>query len=734
MSFRPRHLLYVLAVIIACPVMTVADPVSGALLIAFLAAANNLAIGGIIAAASYGLGKLAQAIGPKAKATEYGRQDIRVTTSREGENVRRIYNKFAVGGQVIQAGLARENRQTSTVGSGKRRTTNVEIYYSMSFGVLACENVNSSILGVSCVWFDNKIVYSVDSAALDGTNPAVITSFGGYIGAPQIYAGGARAFQILLGQEDQTDRCDWHVAYEGFGDEDSVPGYRGAVTLWWHDLDLRPYYNRLPQILIEVVSADGTIREIITAQCKAAGIDTDTELDVSGIGSTITIPGMFVDGPTPGKQVLEAMALYSPFGIVEVDGGLKAFDLPTDSSVTIPEGDLGAYVGGIEDGGERPTKFSLGMEQSTELPMRVDVTYFDAFDTYQQATRGYSRQVGDAKGTQQLFMPMALTSYEASSIASRTVTSAHAEGDPVKLSLMPKYIEYHPGDESTVPAPDGTEIDVRWMRMNFEPGGLIEVEGVRQIRLTGAGTPDDTPSVEPDPTDGGLPVDSVFVASNVPPLIDDHDGFGGFYVAAVPKTQPTDADRPWTGALFIMNLCGSDEGDKQYVAIARTGTPATIGKAMDELADGSGVDAVNTVDIFLAWGGGNIAIAGILDDAFTKTTEANLCILGKEILQFRDVLDVSDLYSHPAGSGFVYRLSHLKRGLRGTAHMTATHAEDDPFVLWSPDSVIRVPRDYLQFDNAWNIKCLSDGQAEADLDPLTFTIEHDGETLLKEDA
>lgn len=709
--------------LIALPIVAMADPISTALFIVKIA--SDLAIAGIISAASYGIGKLAQAIGPKAKPTELGRQDVRISTSREGENMRRPFGKFAFGGQIISGGQATENRAPDS-GSGKRRTPG-QVYYSMSIAVVACENIDDNILGVSRVWMDNKVVYEVDPVTLAGTNPSVL----GYLNGPQSIAGGARRFQILLGQEDQTDRCDWHVLYAGQGNEDNVPGYRGYVTLWWDDLDLRPYYNRPPQILVEVVCADGTIREIITALCAQSGIDTDTEIDVTGITSSYDITGMFSDGPTPAKQLLEAMAIHTRFAGVEADGQLKFFDLPTESSATIADGDMGAFLGGIEDNAQRPPKFALSMEQTQELPMRVDVAYFDADDTYQQAVRGYSRQVGDAKGTQQLYLPMAITGTRAKSIASRTVTSAHAEGDPVKLFLPPAYIEYHPGDELTAPASDGTEIDVQISRMSFEPGGVIEIEGIRQIRLTGAGTPNDDPGSEPEPFDEQSLLNT-YVLSNVPPLIDDHDGTAGIYFAAVPQAQPGDSERPWTGAILIRNACGSDETYKQYEAIGRTGTPATIGKAMTALDDGSGLDTLNEVDVYLAWGGGNVAVAGILDDAFTKTTTANLCILGKEVLQFRDVVDVSGSYGHDPDSGFVYRLSHLKRGLRSTSHLTDTHVEDEAFVMWSPDSVIRIPLNIDEQGPAWSFKALTDGQAEADVDPSFFITAHDGDTLLTE--
>ena len=57
--------------------------------------------------------------------------------------------------------------------------------------------------------------------------------------------------------------------------------------------------------------------------------------------------------------------------------------------------------------------------------------------------------------------------------------------------------------------------------------------------------------------------------------------------------------------------------------------------------------------------------------------------------------------------------------------MTATHAINEGFVLWNPDSLIRVPLDIIEQDNTWNFKALSLGQQEADADPIAFEYDPD---------
>ena len=193
----------------------------------------------------------------------------------------------------------------------------------------------------------------------------------------------------------------------------------------------------------------------------------------------------------------------------------------------------------------------------------------------------------------------------------------------------------------------------------------------------------------------------------------------------MPTTTPPAS---WTGATLFRNACGSDDTNKQYYAVALTRAAAVIGKARTALADGSGVDATNTVDVDFPYGAGTNTVLGIHNDAFTKTTQSNLCILGKEVLQFRDVTDVSASYSLAAGR--VWRLSQLKRGIRDTAAMTGTHAINEGFVLWNPDSLHRVPLNIIEQDLTWSFKSLSLGQQETDADPAFFEYDPDDGTLL----
>ena len=110
------------------------------------------------------------------------------------------------------------------------------------------------------------MLYERDPATLTGTNPGIEGSASGPFRADLLYA---RRLQILLGQESQTTRCPW---YATSGDDDDYPGYRGSVTVWLDDVDLTPSYNQIAQYQFEVVNSDGSIAEIVTAECAYAGV------------------------------------------------------------------------------------------------------------------------------------------------------------------------------------------------------------------------------------------------------------------------------------------------------------------------------------------------------------------------------------------------------------------------------------------------------------------------------
>jgi len=712
MTLDWRRVSHILALLVLLTATVAADPVTAYL----IAHGTALLISAIITGASYLLQRI---LAPKPKPGEAARPDLQLTASRESEGIPRIYGRAAVGAKVIWLSSVRV--RSVSQGSGKRSSPPTTAY-SVSMGLLICENRNGSVMGVSRIYANGNVLYDRDPTSMTGANPPIEgTAFGPYR-ADLLYA---KRLQILLGQETQTERCPW---YATSGDNDDYPGYRGSVVVWLDDVDLTPSYNQIAQYQVEVVTSDQVVADIVAAECDYAGVSAGQITNGAPVNG---VNGWIISGPTPPKSTLEALSIVAPFDCAEVDGKLKFIAQPQASSATVPDGELGAVSSGREEQSEKAVKFALSSEQSlTEVAQRVEISFFDPLFQYEEATAGYGLQFGSGVAVKEVFLPIASDRTYIRNIASSLLARTRMETDSLKLELPPKYIKYHPGDVLTVPAPNGQFLNLRVTDMEFVPGDKVKIEGVRQLRSEGLGPPLDTITPPyPVPGEGAplLPIDSIFILSNAPPLIDDHDGFDGIYWAAGPRNVPPSPLYGWTGATLFRNACGSDDANKQYYSVALTRTAAVIGKARTILGTGSGVDATNTVDVDFPYGAGTNTVLGIHNDAFTKTTQSNMCILGKEVLQFRDVTDVSASYS--LAPGRVWRLSQLKRGLRDTLGMAGTHAINEGFVLWSPDSLIRVPLDIVEQDNTWNFKALTLQQQETDADPIAFEYDPDDGTM-----
>ena len=526
-----RRVSHIIAALVVLTTPALAEPFS----VLFTAAAiiHYLTVAAITITASYLLQRITT---PRAKPSEAPHVDLQITTSREGDPIPRIYGRAAVGAKVIWLGTV--TRRSVSQGSGKRSSPPTTAY-SCSMAFLICENRNDSVLGVSRIWANGNVLYERDPATLTGTNPGIEGSASGPFRADLLFA---RRLQILLGQESQTTRCPW---YATSGDDDDYPGYRGSVTVWLDDVDLTPSYNQIAQYQFEVVNADGTISEIVTAECAYAGVSA---AQITNGAPAEPVNGWIVAGPTPPKNTFEALSIVEPFDCAEVDGKLKFISQPQSSSVTIPDGDLGAVSTGREEQADKAIKFALSSEQSlTEVAQRVEITFFDPDFQYEEATAGYGLQFGSGAAVKEIFLPMASDRTQMRNKASRLLARTRMETDSIKVELPPKYVRYHPGDVVTVPAPNSQLLDLRITGMEFIPGDKVKLEGVRQLRAAGVG-PSDADIVTPGESDNVPPLDTIFILSNAPPLIDDHDGFDGIYWAAGPRNVPTTdtcADVDW---------------------------------------------------------------------------------------------------------------------------------------------------------------------------------------------
>lgn len=107
-------------------------------------------------------------------------------------------------------------------------------------------------------------------------------------------------------------------------------------------------------------------------------------------------------------------------------------------------------------------------------------------------------------------------------------------------------------------------------------------------------------------------------------------------------------------------------------------------------------DDVHTFDVWLPHG----TLSSAAND-LAVLNGANLCLLGSELLQFRDVTSL--------GAG-VYRLSHLLRGRFGTEWAMDMHSDSDVFIAISQSTTYRLYGEIDELNKVALLKAVSSGQ------------------------
>lgn len=603
----------------------------------------SLIAAAISTAASVGLSIIAARLSPKPPTQEVNKQaDLRVQLSEYGQPFNRIYGTMgSVAGQVVWATDIKETQVLTKGQGGKRKTPDVISFsYSCSLMVLVSDcTATGSIQGIVEIYADDELIYS------GGATSSEVS-----LNIP-----GAAGGRIFLGTETQLPSAKIE-AERGVGNATAHRGFAG-FELW--DFVLDRYGNRIPNFTCKVVHPTTAVGDIIKAECRLGGL-IDDEVDVTEVAGVLH--GCWFQALSEPRKSLEQLATAFQLEFIEVDGKVKALQRPQAAIVVIPFDDLGSYQEGRSEG-EAP-RLQLSRRQDQEIPRRVEVIYHDPARTYEQNTQSFGREVYGGDSVEPISLQLALSANEADRIAKVVAITNWTERMPVQFSLPSDYLWLSPGDVVTITTPAGNVIDVHIANMEFPAPGVITCKGSRQIAEAydqiGEGDPGQAgPLTTPSPYD---PDDTDFVPLDIPPLFDTDEGTTGLYVAGAPMHQ----GQTWEGYTVYRQL--GDEGQLQ--ALASITQAATMGSALTVLLPGAGLDTVNSVDVQITSG----SLSAITDDDFNATETVNLAVLGIEVIQFRDVIKPDPIIRPD-----IYRLSHLKRGLR-TSVVTA-HTLNEKLIL-----------------------------------------------------
>jgi hypothetical protein len=311
-----------------------------------------------------------------------------------------------------------------------------------------------------------------------------------------------------------------------------------------------------------------------------------------------------------------------------------------------------------------------------DLPERISMTYMNVDDDFEAST-AHSIRVSDPIPTmwsrQQvaLQMNLVLTSTEAKNMVNKMLYSQWTERTKHNTRLPWAYLNLDPSDLVKVRLNDGRtyieRIHSTELGANFE----IEVETYGQ----------DSGSYESEAVgDGGgagrvdvveLTKPSQAFVINTPLLRDIDDTGGGFarYYTAV----GSDAPGAFGGATVFKSVNGQDYDDLyaetnecEWAVVNETIPPASHGAfALDwetriKLWPGSFIFDISSITDDELWAGGN------------------LCVVGGEVMQFRDAEENED------GSWTIW---NLLRGRRGTEYACDTHQPGERFIFLSNETI-----------------------------------------------
>ncbi|MDD2870297.1 phage tail protein [Neomegalonema sp.] len=573
-------------------------------------AAIGQAIGGALG------GMIDQAIfAPKAPDTEGPRlESVTFSNVAEGAPLARLYGVTRPTCPLIWATRFREEATEEEVG-GKGMgggATHTTYAYFCSFAVALGERADE----IRRIFFDGQALgdlvlaphpHGFTIAAMDETFQATF------------YDGTQEAPDALI------------ASVEG-----AAPAYRGVAYLVVEELALANHGNRLPMVSAEAerrLSAPN-----LTGLLARIAEDYGASVDLEAVPER-EVWGLKVERAMSGRAALEAvMGPFQLTGAFGDDGSFRVSPLQGAPLLTIGEEEL------VEaEGGGAP--LTISRARGDDAPGEVRLSYPDVDRDHQPAEVVARRRLQRPEGATTIQTAMPLSRAAAMSLAHEALETGAMGRETARGILAPSVARLlRPGQILGVRMRTGREHHLRLTNLAWEGRGPFEgvITAMTPPRARIAGGSQEIV----DAVQGYGPVELVFL--DLPLLRGDENAFAP-HVAAW-------AD-PWNGALLFRSVAG---GPQALAAIVPS--RATMGELEASLAPPAAPWVWDPGAELLV----RLRPGGLLSSATEAAAEAgaNAGAIewpeGWEVLQWR----AAELVS----SG-LWRLSHLRRGMRGTEHL-----------------------------------------------------------------
>lgn len=386
-----------------------------------------------------------------------------------------------------------------------------------------------------------------------------------------------------------------------------------------------------------------SLAAIVADLCNRGGLD-GSRIDVSRL--TQRVEGYVITRPDSVRALIEELMSGYFFDAVESGGMLKF----------TPRG--GAVVETITAEELVGSPLILTRKQELELPRAVNVMYLSRTNLYQPGTQAATRSGCASQDVDALNLPLVFADSEAKAVADTRLYLGWMGRTHYQFTLPDAYAALEPTDVAEVT--DGEAAHrVRIVR-TLRDRGRMQVEAVAEdVAVYDTGAPA-----------GGIPN-----AASTPALI----GATRLELLDLPAFPSDGADTAYlrfAAAGFVTGWRGSilyrsEDGGANYSRFADATAPAAMGTALTALSDFTGgtvFDETGSVTVLLLGEGGELESV----TALAVLNGANAALLGDEILQFREAVELAP------GK---YALSGLLRGRLGTETFMTSHTIGESFVL-----------------------------------------------------
>jgi hypothetical protein len=518
--------------------------------------------------------------------------------------------------------------------------------------------------------------------------------------------GGVDRIELYHGTDDQSPSS---FMADVLGEPD-IPAYYGRAHIVFGRLELEKFGNRVPNFRIEVVQKDSvTVEEVIVDLMDAAGVDPSL-YDVSGVANSNRLSyvmGYGVLNQSDYRGSLESF--LSAFDIDAVEFGSKIRFTEKQGktfAATIDYTELGA------DDSTASAKIAITStyRDPSELPDKITIAYSDPLRDYNNNSAFYRRD--NAGGTSNIASSnysMVMFPYYATDLAALKLQNIWMEATSYKFSIPRKYIFLKTGSAVLVKLPSGREVPMKIQNLVSGANGVIEVTAIAYLRnnndySAGFGGSDFTNTGFSQTVNVGFP-DVTHHFLDTPPLTNTLLESVTYSVAGAPYLRQ---------GLVDTQVLRSPDG-VSYQQVNTLETIAVLGEFVGGNllpANPCTYDRKSVIDVELL--NSNDALFSVTVDALFGG--ANACMVGTEVLQYKDVQFLG---------GTTFRLTGLLRGLRGTDKSSDMdqHVVGERFILLNVNTIATTPVSPDFFGTPYFYKFVGPGQTEEITSAENITIQ-----------